>query len=165
MTIDYDKIRRLVSLLEQNRLTELAVEEEGLSITIKAEAPSDSTVVSVQAAQPGTHIELQYDEHMEPALAEAAQVMPEHHYEITSPMIGIFYRRPSPDSPAFAEVGDDVEVGQTIGLIEAMKVFSEVPSEVGGRVLALPIENGNLVQQGDVLAVIDTSCAPTERYE
>jgi acetyl-CoA carboxylase biotin carboxyl carrier protein len=66
-------------------------------------------------------------------------------------MGGVFYRSPSPDTAPYVEVGDRVEVGQTIGIIEAMKVFSEVPSEHAGTVLELAAKNGSLVRQGDPL--------------
>lgn len=163
MTIDYENIRRLVKLVEENRLTELAVEDiEGdLSVTIKAGAPV-RTAAQTPAAQTHTYVEIQPCESL-PAecivVEEIAEELPpsENLVQIISPMIGVFYRRPSPDSPVFVEVGDEIEMGQTLGLIEAMKVFSEVPSEVAGRVVSLPAENGKLVQQGDILAIIDTT--------
>ena len=80
-----------------------------------------------------------------------------HLFRIESPMTGVFYRTPAPDEPSYVEVGDEIEEGQTIGLIEAMKVFSEVPSEVSGRVVDIPAAGGKLVQAGDVLVVVDTS--------
>ena len=154
--MDYDKIKRLITLVEENKLTELAVEEEGLSVTIKAEA-LEKHIPTVGTAQPGLHAEVEevfVDEIFE---APEEEIAAENLAEIRSLMIGVFYRCPSPDSPPYIEVGDEIEVGQTIGLIEAMKVFSEVPSEVGGKVVAIPAESGKLVQQGDVLVVVETT--------
>lgn len=159
MSMDYEKIKRLINLVEENKLTELAVEEEGFSVTIKAESPQTTVTAP---AQPGAPVEAQpieitigpaveFEEEEEAAEPE----MPENVVEIRSPMIGVFYRKPAPDAPPFVEVGDEIEEGQTIGLIEAMKVFSEVPCEVGGRVVAMPVDNGRLVQAGDVLAVVE----------
>jgi len=159
MRIDYDRIKKLVSLVEDNQLTELAVEEDGLSITIKAE----SSAAAAPVAQASALVEVQgcHAPASEALLPErtAQQPAPEHVFEITSPMIGVFYRRPSPDSPPYVEAGDLIEAEQTVGLIEAMKVFSEVLSEVAGRVVTVPAESGKLVQQGDVLLVVDTSGA------
>ena len=161
MSIDYEKLKKLVSLVEENQLTELAVEEGDLSITIRAELPAATAHVSMPVAQASTLIEVQACEApvAQPLLARQAveRLAPEHLFEITSLMVGVFYRRPSPDSPPYVEVGDLIEAEQTVGLIEAMKVFSEVLSEVAGRVIAIPAENGKLVQQGGVLVVIDTS--------
>jgi len=161
MSIDYGKLKKLVSLVEENQLTELAVEEGDLSITIKAESPGATAHVSMPVAQASTLIEVQACKApvSQPSLAERTveRPAPEHLFEIASPMIGIFYRRPSPDSPPYVEVGDMIEAEQTVGLIEAMKVFSEVLSEVAGRVVAIPAENGKLLQQGDVLVAVDTS--------
>ena len=157
MPIDYSKIRRLIILVEQNQLTELAVEEEGLSVTIKAEA-QEKHVAPVATAQPGFHVEAEEADHtIEIVEAPQEEIPAENLAEIRSLMIGVFYRCSSPDSPPYIEVGDEIEVGQTIGLIEAMKVFSEVPSEVAGRVVATPAETGKLVQQGDVLVVVETA--------
>ena len=161
MSIDYEKIKRLISLVEENRLTGLEVEEDGLSITIRAELSAPVTPSSMPVAQASTLIEVQACEapvsRPSPAKQAVEQPAPEHLFKIASPMIGVFYRQPSPDSLPYVEVGDIIEAEQTVGLIEAMKVFSEVLSEVAGRVVAIPAENCKLVQQGDVLVVVDTS--------
>jgi acetyl-CoA carboxylase biotin carboxyl carrier protein len=75
---------------------------------------------------------------------------------IEAPIMGVFYRSASPADPPFVEVGDSVEVGQVVGLIEAMKVFSEVKSESAGTVRAIPTTNRALVQPGDALMILDT---------
>jgi len=158
MSIDYEKIKRLIALMEQNQLTELSVEEDGFTITIKAEQPQPA-----HAPQPTLHAEAQPIEMAMGPLVEPEEEVVEEEApagnleEIRSPMIGVFYRKPAHDAPPFIEVGAQIEDGQTIGLIEAMKVFSEVPSEIAGRVVELRAENGKLVQAGDVLVVVDIS--------
>ena len=170
MSVDYEKIRQLVAIVERNQLTELAVEEDGISITIKAEA-GDMVCVSMPVGQAGAPIQVQSRvtpglwPSQEKSLAEGLGASAENLFEIKSPMIGVFYRAPSPDAPPYTDVGDELEVGQTIGLIEAMKVFSEVPSEVAGRVVAIQAGNSKLVQQGDILAVVDTLGTSSERNE
>ena len=74
---------------------------------------------------------------------------------LESPMVGVYYRSPTPDDPPFVNVGDTIKVGQTVGLIEAMKVYSELPSDVSGRVVRLAAENGALVQQGEPLLYVE----------
>jgi acetyl-CoA carboxylase biotin carboxyl carrier protein len=69
--------------------------------------------------------------------------------------MGIFYRSPAPGSPAFVEVGDTIEKDQPIGMIEAMKVFSEVLADHAGKIVAIPAENGKLVQPGDPLILVE----------
>jgi acetyl-CoA carboxylase biotin carboxyl carrier protein len=67
----------------------------------------------------------------------------------------VFYRSPSPDDPPFVNVGDVIYVGQTVGLIEAMKVYSELPSEVSGRIVEIVAENGKLVKQAQPLFYVE----------
>ena len=95
-----------------------------------------------------------------PAYSETAVLTPPKResppqLRLKSPMVGVFYQSPSPDDPPFVAVGDFVKVGQPIGLIEAMKVYSEVPSEVAGRVTEMPVESGKLVQQGQPLIFVE----------
>jgi len=161
MGIDYDKIKRLIGLVEANQLTELAVEEDGLSITVKAEQEGPAAAAAVPPGGAGAHIEVRPGEdpvaRTAPPVPRIEEIAAEHLFKITAPMIGVYYRTSSPDAPSYIEVGDEIEEGQTIGLIEAMKVFSEIPSEVAGRVIAIPVENAKLVQQDEVLVVVDIS--------
>jgi acetyl-CoA carboxylase biotin carboxyl carrier protein len=153
--IDLQQVKELVKLVEKYGLAELAIEEGGVSILVKGVvAPASVTHAPVAVAQ----VEIS------PALPEAeeediAEVVQEEAnvFTIESPMVGVFYRAPSPDTPNFVEVGDEVEVGQTVGLIEAMKVFSEIPSEVAGVVVEVPGANGKLAHQGDPLVRIRTA--------
>lgn len=71
-------------------------------------------------------------------------------------MVGIYYASPSPDDPPFVVTGDRIQVGQTIGLIEAMKVFSEIPSDIAGRVVEVAAANGDLVQLGQALLYVES---------
>jgi acetyl-CoA carboxylase biotin carboxyl carrier protein len=75
-------------------------------------------------------------------------------FAVTSPLMGVYYSAASPDSDPFVKVGDGVQVGQVVAIVEAMKVFNEVKSEVAGKVIAIPAKNGELVQKGDVLVRI-----------
>ena len=77
-------------------------------------------------------------------------------HEVTSPMVGTFYRAPAPDAPAYVEVGDRVEEGQTLCILEAMKLMNELDSEVSGVVKEICVENAEPVEYGDVLFRIDT---------
>lgn len=135
--LDAETVRTLVRLVEENALAELTVEDADFAITLKAEGVLQS--VLLPAAQPRQ---------------EEGETVEEGHAFVRAPMTGVFYRAPAPKEPPFVEVGDYIEVGQTIGLIEAMKVFSEVPSEVAGRVVDIPAKNGELVQQDQVLVVV-----------
>ncbi|MDR7597108.1 MAG: acetyl-CoA carboxylase biotin carboxyl carrier protein, partial [Armatimonadota bacterium] len=78
-----------------------------------------------------------------------------HWVPVTAPMVGTFYRAPGPDQPPFVQEGDRVEAGQTLCIIEAMKMFNEIPAEVSGRVVRVLAENGAPVEYGQPLFLID----------
>jgi acetyl-CoA carboxylase biotin carboxyl carrier protein len=153
--IDLQQVKELVKLVEKYGLAELAIDEDGVSIVVKgvvAPAPTSAAPTPVIAAQ--------VDIPMAQLEPEEEIVAPEEDTNVVtieSPMVGVFYRAPSPDEPNFVEVGNEVEIGQTVGLIEAMKVFSEIPSEVAGVVVEVPGQNGKLAHQGDPLVRIRTS--------
>jgi acetyl-CoA carboxylase biotin carboxyl carrier protein len=79
----------------------------------------------------------------------------DHMKAVTAPMVGTFYRAPSPDAPPFVAEGDQVDAGQTVCIIEAMKLFNEIQSEVRGRVARVLVENGTPVEYGQPLLLID----------
>jgi acetyl-CoA carboxylase biotin carboxyl carrier protein len=92
-----------------------------------------------------------------PVAPEAAgrAVREDHSVAIVAPLTGVYYAAPSPTSPPFVSVGDVVQVGQVVALVEAMKVFNEIQAEVSGRVVELVATNGNVVQKGDPLIKVE----------
>jgi len=150
LELNWDELQQLVSLFEGYNLTELILEEDGLRLVLRARSEA---IPAASAAPPGgaTAIPACSPSPVK-ATPEAATI--ENRVPIVAPMVGVFYRAASPDAPPFIEVGDHIEVGQTIGMIEAMKVFSEIPSEVAGEVVDIPAQNGQLVQQGDTIVMV-----------
>lgn len=153
LDIDVAEVRELVQLVEKHNLDELTVEEGDLSITVKGRGTVPAAHALVQPVLQAVPVEVAaaVPEHAEPEEVEAAPHCEEGVCDIVAPVVGVFYRSPSPDAPPFVEVGDEVDIGTEVGLIEAMKVFSPIPSEVAGEVVAIPVENGKLVQEGEVL--------------
>lgn len=153
LDVDVSEVKKLVELVEAHNLEELTVEDSDLSITVRGHAAQPAAPVMVRAETHGAAPEpahelieeAEYEEIEVPAQFEGNIV------DITSSLVGVFYRAPAPDAPNFVEVGDAIEEGSEIGIIEAMKVFSPIPSEVAGVVVDIPVENAKLVQQGDVL--------------
>ena len=157
-----ETLRRLARLVAENGLSELTVADAGVTLTVKAAfeaAPVPLPGVTALTAHPHILSPVHTPAYSETAVTTSAPVAKPTRtttaVALESPMVGVFYRSPSPDDPPFVSVGDIVRVGQTIGLIEAMKVYSEVPSEVSGRVTDTPVESGKLVQQGQPLIFVE----------
>lgn len=139
------EIEQLFELVHTRGLDEVAITRPDFAISVVAIPRGGATGIA-QPAMWATAL---------PADTTPVPEVPIGH-EITSPLVGIFYRASSPDNPVFVEIGDTVEVGQTIGIVEAMKVFNEITADVAGTVLSIPTENGKLVQPGQTLVVLDT---------
>lgn len=132
-------VERCVELMERHQLQELSVELGDLSVHLEraiTPVPAPTTAL-VTPAPPSEAIE-------QPSFIP-----------IESPMTGMFYRGPSPNEPPYVEEGDMVYEGQTIGLIEAMKVFNEIPSPATGVVRRILAQNASLVQQGEILMLLE----------
>ena len=155
-----EALRRLTRLVAENGLSELTVADAGMTLTVRAvfeSAPPAAQLVTAVQAHPHVlppDLTPAYSE-TAVAVAPAVPARAATAVALESPMVGVFYRSPSPEDPPFVSVGDFVRVGQPIGLIEAMKVYSEVPSEVSGRVTETPVESGKLVQQGQPLIFVE----------
>jgi len=153
-----EAVRKLAHLVAEHGLSELTIEEAGVVLTVKASATEQA------ASFPAVNMAVPAHPHLltaaqSPAYSETPVLTPPKPkttaIALESPMVGVFYQSPSPEDPPFVSVGDFVKVGQPIGLIEAMKVYSEVPSEVSGRVSEMPVESGKLVQQGQPLIFVE----------
>jgi acetyl-CoA carboxylase biotin carboxyl carrier protein len=155
------QIRRLLGLVDRFGLAELTVQEDGMSVTIRGPASPVATTHGPVGREAGSVMQ----EGEEPSvpgselLSGSADDAAEDVHRLYSPMTGMFYRSSSPEIPSYVEVGDEVEEGQTVGLIEAMKVFSEIPADVHGRVVRIVAESGKLVNQGEVLMLIELEAA------
>jgi len=158
-------IRGLAQLVEDENLSEVEVEDNGLRISLKTSAAlAAGTNVQFVAPLTGTlPAEAMGTGITESVLGPSQQapgVKPKEAkpdknlVPIVSPMVGVFYRASSPDSPPLVEVGDYIEVGQEVALIEAMKVFNEITSEIEGTVVEIRAENAQLVETGNVLMMI-----------
>ena len=140
-------IEEMLQLMESRGLVELEMEHQGLRIRLKKASSSPAPqLVEYIAGTP------------QPAMTSAAAHKPEsegHRIIIKSPMVGTFYRASAPDAPPFVEVGQDLDVGQVVCIIEAMKLMNEIKSEVAGRIIEVLVENGSAVEFGQPLFVIE----------
>lgn len=153
LEIDVSQVKKLVEMVEKHDLAEITIEESDLSVTIKGRSAQPQAPVIIHSGSPVPQAEVtnEYEEHEEESIAPAEPELEGNIVDITASLVGVFYRAPAPDAPNFVEVGDTIEVGSEVGLIEAMKVFSPLPSEVAGVVVDIPCPNAKLVQQGEVL--------------
>ena len=154
-TVDIKEIRTLIDLMKKNGVAVFKMEREGFKITLKtSEATVSHSVVNSQpmlayngpAAQPASA-----PAPTASAPAPAAAPAASGGIEIKSPMVGTFYSSPSPDSPAFVSVGQEITPDTVICIIEAMKVMNEVKAEVAGTVTEICADNGKPVQFGQVM--------------
>ena len=144
----------MITLMNENDLSELEIEKDGTKIKIKkalAELPDyriQPPAYRIETiAPPGKSTE----NAASPAAAGPAKTTK----EITSPMVGTFYRAPSPESGPFIEVGQTVEIGQVVCIVEAMKLMNEIKSEIRGKVVEVAVENAQPVEFGQALFVVE----------
>lgn len=154
ITVELQEIRRIVELMNEHGLTHFDLTKKDFHLKLKKGADVDdlrSLLASLPAAMPAA---LPVAHHAPVPAAPAAGDPPAPASEgtdVTSPMVGTFYRKPAPDAPNFVEIGTTVSVGQTICIIEAMKVMNEIKAEKAGTICAIVAEDGTPVQFGDVL--------------
>ena len=161
--MDIKQVQELIKLVSKSSLSELTIEEGDFKITLKqkddvaapvyvsapvAVAPAPAVAAPVAAAAPVS---------APPASAAPAAEDTSKYITIKSPMIGTFYRRPAPDKPLYVEVGDEVNPGKVVCIIEAMKLFNEIESEVKGRVVKVLVEDQTPVEYDQPLYLVDPS--------
>lgn len=146
-------LRGLARIVREQNLSLLELEGAGWKVTLKGDKPQIVAMPEALALAPALSAPIGMPVAMAPAGPAAAPVE-EKLTPVESPMVGVFYRSPSPADPPFVEVGDRVEAGQTIGLVEAMKVFNEITAESGGVVAKINVESGQLVETGAPLIML-----------
>ncbi len=146
-------IRKLVEIVEQSNIGEIEISRFGTRIRISKngsrmiQAPPVQ-VVEKEASPPVKETESKVEEKKE-------EKRPSNLVSIKAPLVGTFYRAPAPDAPPFVEVGDIVKPGQTVCIIEAMKVMNEIKSEVSGRIVEILVKNEEPVEYGQELFLIE----------
>jgi acetyl-CoA carboxylase biotin carboxyl carrier protein len=162
--MDFKQIQELIKLVNKSNIGEVTVEEKGFKITVKQKEEHIQQVIAAPVASPS----------FSPAYAppqsntgqpggsgsgkqKAADTAADNLITIKSPMIGTFYRSASPEKPAFVNVGDETEPGKVVCIIEAMKLFNEIESEVKGKIVKVLVEDASPVEFDQPLFLVDPS--------
>lgn len=143
---DVKQIRRFIELMKKHDLTEIDLKQADQRVRIRRGADDEPRVSAAPAPRA-----------VEPAAAAAPEAKADDskHAVITSPMVGTFYRASSPEAAPFVKVGDRIGPESTVCIIEAMKVFNEIPAGVSGQVVAVLVENGAPIEFGQPLVKVD----------
>jgi acetyl-CoA carboxylase biotin carboxyl carrier protein len=159
--MDLKDIQNLIKFVAKSGASEVKLEMEDIKITIKTGTERTETTILHQAPLSIPHTASTEMRTQAPAQVESgASVVKEatvKYIEITSPIIGTFYRRPSPDKPVFVEVGDVVSPNTVVCMVEAMKLFNEIESEVSGKIVKILVEDGTPVEYGQPIFLVDPS--------
>ncbi|PIW69076.1 MAG: acetyl-CoA carboxylase, biotin carboxyl carrier protein [Ignavibacteriales bacterium CG12_big_fil_rev_8_21_14_0_65_30_8] len=155
--MDLNLIKKLVKIFNSSDISELEVEKEGLRVKIgkqieQVNIPSNTIVSAPTNSQPnveGTKTETEYKK------VEVSNS--ENLHEIHSPIVGTFYRSPSPDSDPYVKVGDSITKGSVLCIVEAMKLMNEIESDVNGKIVKIIVDDGNPVEYNQPLFLIETS--------
>ena len=149
--MDLRKLKKLIDLVQESGISELEVTEGEEKVRIAKQLTAAPVAHQVYAAAPIAHAA---PVAAAPATATASEpALPAGHI-VKSPMVGTFYRASSPDAKPFAEVGDSVKEGQTLCIVEAMKLLNEIEADASGVIKAILVENGQPVEFGEPLFVI-----------
>jgi acetyl-CoA carboxylase biotin carboxyl carrier protein len=160
--MDFRQIQDLIKMINKSNIGELTIEEKDFKITIKQKKDEKVTYAQAPAMQaaplyaaPMHHAPAQATSAAPAEEAPAASAKTDNPLTIKSPMIGTFYRRPSPDKPIFVEIGDDVNPGKVVCIIEAMKLFNEIESEISGKIVKILVEDASPVEYDQPLFLVE----------
>ena len=162
MKMDLNYVKKLIKMLDSSDLAEIEIEEEGSKIRLSKPRPKVTQNIPTvnlpnyfdQGLAASRESQLAQDEQKAEAKKEEA-ALSENVVEVRSPMVGTFYRSPSPDADPYVKIGSDIKAGNTICIIEAMKLMNEIESEVSGKVVKILAENGQAVEFDQVLFLVE----------
>ena len=158
--MDLRDIQNLIKFVAKSGASEVKLEMEDIKITIKTGTEKTETTIVQQAP-----LNMPPMPNVVQGETQTAQVTPVNeaakeaskYKEITSPIIGTFYRKPSPDKPVFVEVGDSINTDTVVCMVEAMKLFNEIEAEISGKIVKVLVEDGTPVEFGQPLFLVDPS--------
>ncbi len=148
--MDINDVKKLIKLVERSKITELEIFEKGSKIRISKNGSGPSQSQMMAPMMPAVAAPLT------PAPAEPVET-PANIVEIRSPMVGTFYRSPSPDAEPYIKVGDSIEPGKVLCIVEAMKLMNEIEAEVSGKITEIPAENTQPVEYDQVLFRVEVT--------
>ncbi len=166
MSLDFNEIRQLLATIAQTDISEVNLKSENFELTVRRgvhqASPEPVTVVSTPVSIPSPDVSSMQETVNRGALDAAKvggqvdrDVKDSKLVEIYSPMVGTFYRAPAPGESPFVEVGDRIRRGDTVCIIEAMKLMNEIEAEISGQVMEILVENGSPVEYGQPLMRIN----------
>lgn len=156
MNLRYEEIAEIMKIIDSSSCDELIVETGDIKLVVRRNgAAGASPVIERSSASPAAPSAAAAASKPAVSAQAAKPEISSGALEVTAPMVGTFYRAPSPDAPVFVEVGSVVRKGQPLCLIEVMKLFTTINSEFDGRVAQIGAENGELVEYGRTLFVIE----------
>ncbi|MBI1342159.1 MAG: acetyl-CoA carboxylase biotin carboxyl carrier protein [Terrimonas sp.] len=157
--MDFKQIQELIKMINKSNIGELTVEQKDFRITIKQKEENITQVLSQPVVQHVPAAPAVAPAPAAPAASAPAQkeAVPTNLITIKSPMIGTFYRKSSPDKPNMVEVGDEVSVGKVVCIIEAMKLFNEIESEVSGKIVKVLVDDASPVEYDQPLFLVEPS--------
>jgi acetyl-CoA carboxylase biotin carboxyl carrier protein len=161
--MDFKQIQELIKMVNKSNIGELTVEQKDFRITIKQKTEQITQVMNAPVSQTPvyTHVHPQAGPAAQSAMvlpgakSETAAPPPGNTITIRSPMIGTFYRRPNPEKPNLVEVGDEISPGKVVCIIEAMKLFNEIESEVSGKIVKVLVEDASPVEYDQPLFLVE----------
>ncbi len=157
--MDIKQIQELVKLINKTNIGEITIEEEGVKITVKQKKdPVQNIIANAAPAAYAPQAAAAPLAAAPPAATKpAAEPKAENLVTIKSPMIGTFYRQAGPGKPIFAQVGDEVNPGKVVCIIEAMKLFNEIESEISGKIVKVLVEDASPVEYDQPLFLVEPS--------
>lgn len=175
MPLDFNEIRQLLVTIAQTDIAELTLKSDDFELTVRKAVSVSNQIGSGTASDPGNVSKLNLTPPEGPVVPPAGMetapnvfepgrnvplpILPtpleQKLVELTSPMVGTFYRSPAPSEPPFAEVGDRIKTGQTVCIIEAMKLMNEIEAEVSGQIVEILVQNAEPVEYGQPLMRIN----------
>ena len=158
--MDLKDIQNLIKFVSKSGASEVKLEMEDVKITIKTGPAKTETTIVQQApvaTVPLVQVPQEVPQVKEPVSGDKTTEDDAKYVTIKSPIIGTFYRRPSPDKPLFVEVGSTINVDDTVCIIEAMKLFNEIESEISGKIVKILVEDSTPVEFDQPLFLVDPS--------